>query len=199
VGGRLFLNNVSLGTYARLVHRRERHRRRGEALARLRALTSVARHRHTLHARIDGEPVRARVVLVGNNAYEVALFTVGERERLDRGELQVWTAAGWLPTAWEGRVGPRFRIDLPEPRVRVAIDGEPALLEPPLELEVLPRALRLRLPPAAEGGHAMHDQPEPTEEEHEQAPTERGNEEESMRYPSHGQPDAPDSAEDAEE
>src|SRR5919201_933506 len=31
---RLFLNNVSLGLYARLVHRRERHRRRSEALAR---------------------------------------------------------------------------------------------------------------------------------------------------------------------
>src|SRR4051794_33592692 len=29
VNGRIFLNNVSLGVYARLVHRRERHRRRG--------------------------------------------------------------------------------------------------------------------------------------------------------------------------
>jgi len=28
VGERIFLNNVSLGVYARLVHRRERHRRR---------------------------------------------------------------------------------------------------------------------------------------------------------------------------
>lgn len=37
----------------------------------------------------------------------------------------------------------------------------------------------------------MHDNPEPTEEEQEQAQTERGNEEESMRYPSDAQPDPP--------
>jgi len=41
----------------------------------------------------------------------------------------------------------------------------------------------------------MHDNPEPTEEEQEQAQTERGNEEESMRYPSDAQPDPPDDAE----
>jgi hypothetical protein len=40
----------------------------------------------------------------------------------------------------------------------------------------------------------MHDQPEPTEEEQELNQTERGNEEESQRYPSHAQPDAPDTA-----
>jgi diacylglycerol kinase family enzyme len=38
IAGRVFLNNVSFGVYARLVHRREEHRRRGEALARLRAV-----------------------------------------------------------------------------------------------------------------------------------------------------------------
>jgi len=54
VGDRLFLNNVSLGIYARLVHRREHHRRRGEALARLKGLAAVARHRHTLRATVDG-------------------------------------------------------------------------------------------------------------------------------------------------
>src|ERR671936_2633617 len=37
-GKRLFLNNVSFGSYASLVHRREHHRRRREALARARAL-----------------------------------------------------------------------------------------------------------------------------------------------------------------
>jgi hypothetical protein len=41
----------------------------------------------------------------------------------------------------------------------------------------------------------MHDNPEPTEEEQEEAQTERGNEEESMRYPSEGQPGPPDDAE----
>jgi len=194
VGDRLFLNNVSLGIYARLVHRREHHRRRGEALARLKGLAAVARHRHTLRATVDGEPVRARVIFVGNNAYELSLFTVGARERLDAGELSLWTAAGWLPTSWQERTGTRFRIDTGGERVRTAIDGEPVVLETPVEVEILPRALRLLLP-AERGDHAMHDNPEATEEEQEQAQTDRYDEEESMRYPSQGQPDPPEDAE----
>jgi len=146
LGERLFLNNVSLGVYARLVHRRERHRRRDEALARLRALAVVARHRHRLRATVNGEPVLARVLLVGNNRYDLSLFTLGERERLDEGELHLFAAGGVLPTAWDERVARAFRIELPAARVRVAIDGEPASLEPPLRIESLPGALRVRLP-----------------------------------------------------
>jgi diacylglycerol kinase family enzyme len=194
VGERLFLNNISLGIYARLVHRREHRRRRGEALARLKALAAVARHRHTLHATVDGDPVRARVIFVGNNAYDLSLFTVGARERLDAGELSLWTAAGWLPTSWERRTGTRFRIDTGGERVRAAIDGEPVVLETPLDVEILPRALRLLLP-AERGAATVHDNPEATEDEQEQAQTGRYDEEESMRYPSEGQPDAPDDAE----
>ena len=188
VGERIFVNNVSLGVYAGLVHRRERHRRRGEALARLRAFGAVVRHRHHLHVRVNGEPVSARVLLVGNNPYDVSLFTVGERERLDRGALQLWAAAGVLPTAWEDQVAPEFRIDLPDAHVRAAIDGEPVLLEPPLVFTSLPGALRVRIP--NQGGE-MHDNPRATEEEQEQAQTDRQNEEEAMRSPSDAQPDPP--------
>ncbi len=150
VGDRLFLNNVSLGVYAGLVHRRERHRRSGEALARARALLQTAQHRHRLHARVDGEELVARVILVGNNRYELDLFTLGERARLDAGELQLGAADGLLPRTWTELAAPRFRIELDTAHVRVAIDGEPALLEPPLELESLPGALRVRLPHAVE-------------------------------------------------
>jgi diacylglycerol kinase family enzyme len=146
VGDRIFLNNVSLGAYAGLVHERERHRRRGEALARVRGLAAVARHRHHLHARVDGEELRARVLFVGNNRYELALFTLGERARLDEGVLDLWYAAGVLPTAWEERIAERFRVELPKPQVKAAIDGEPSVLEPALEFESLPQALRVLLP-----------------------------------------------------
>jgi diacylglycerol kinase family enzyme len=146
VAGRLFLNNVSLGAYAGLVHQRERHRRRGEALARARALLAVARHRHQLQARVNGQELDARVMLVGNNRYELTLFTLGERERLDEGVLHLWAAAGVLPTAWEEQTAQRFRIELPKPHVQAAIDGEPVQLEPPLEFESLPQALRVVLP-----------------------------------------------------
>jgi diacylglycerol kinase family enzyme len=148
VGDRIFLNNVSLGVYARLVHRRERRRRRGEALARIRALGAVARHRHHLHLRVDGQPLPVRVLLIGNNDYEISLFTIGERERLDEGVLQLWAAPGLLPTTWHDRVAPRFEVDRDAAHVRVAIDGEPVVLDPPLVFESQPGALRVLLPPA---------------------------------------------------
>jgi diacylglycerol kinase family enzyme len=147
VGDRRFLNNVSLGVYASLVHRREHHRKRGEVLAGLRALWLGLRRQRGVWAELDGEPVRARIVLVANNAYLLSLFSIGERERLDEGRLHVYTARGWLPREWDERAGKGFRIDAPGP-LQAAIDGEPAVLDAPLELEVEPGALRVLLPRA---------------------------------------------------
>jgi diacylglycerol kinase family enzyme len=146
VNDRLFLNNVSLGVYAGLVHRREHHRRRGEALARARALWRIAGERHRLHARIDGEPVAARILFVGNNAYDVDLFTLGERTSLDEGVLHLYAADGWLPRTWVERSAPTFRVELDGRRVRAAADGEPLELEPPLRFESLAGALRVLVP-----------------------------------------------------
>ena len=116
-GDRLFLNNVSLGLYAQLVHRREHHRRRREALARLRALALVVQdHRRTERFTIDGEPVRARVVLVSNNAYSLDLLSIGERERLDEGLLHLYVPHGFRRVTWEERSAPSFTIDSPRPR-----------------------------------------------------------------------------------
>lgn len=146
VGERRFLNNVSLGLYARLVHRREHHRRRREMLAGARALWLGARERPDVWAELEGRPVNARVLLVSNNAYDLDLFSVGERTRLDEGRLHVYTARGWLPRTWEREAGASFRIDARGP-LEAAVDGEPEVLEPPLELAVEPGALRVLVPP----------------------------------------------------
>jgi diacylglycerol kinase family enzyme len=147
-GERRFLNNVSLGLYAELVHRREHHRRRRQALAGLRALWLSLRRRPGTWARIDGEPIRARVLLAANNAYELSLFSIGERTRLDERKLHLYAAKGLLPRTWDERSGERFRLDAPERRLPVAIDGEPAEVETPLELSIEPGALRALLPRA---------------------------------------------------
>ena len=103
VNGRAFLNNVSLGLYAQLVHRREGHRRRREALARLRALALLARDHSPLGLTVDGEPVETHVALVANNDYQLDLFSLGERERVDEGRLHLYLAHGMLPGSWEER------------------------------------------------------------------------------------------------
>jgi diacylglycerol kinase family enzyme len=144
---RLFLNNVSLGVYARLVHRRERHRRRREALARVRAWASLVTHRHPLGITIDGDPVESRLVLVANNAYAIDLPSLGQRDRLDEGKLHLYTPDA-DPT---DRVGERFVVEAAAGRLEAAIDGEPDILQTPVEFRVEPRALRM-LVPAPESG-----------------------------------------------
>jgi diacylglycerol kinase family enzyme len=147
VSGRAFLNNVSLGLYAQLVHRREGHRRRREALARLRALALLVRDRSSLGLTVDGDPVETHVALVANNAVQLDLFSLGERERLDEGLLHLNLAHGLLPSSWEERTGERFVIDSQRGSLQAAIDGEPAALETPLEFTVEAGALRVLLPP----------------------------------------------------
>jgi diacylglycerol kinase family enzyme len=148
VGGRLFLNNVSIGAYAQLVHRRERHRRRRNVFAQVRALLLLARNPGPERLTINGEPVAARVVFVGTNDYNVELFSLGERERLDEGLLHLYLASGWRPSTWDERKAERLTIDAEQNRLKAAIDGEPAALETPLEFSIQPRVLRVLVPSA---------------------------------------------------
>jgi diacylglycerol kinase family enzyme len=147
VNGAVFLNNVSLGAYAQLVHRRERHRRRREILARLRALALLARDHAALGLTVDGAEIETHVALVANNDYQLDLFSLGERERLDEGRLHLYLAHGWLPGTWEERSCERMVIDSRRGELRAAVDGEPASLKTPLEFSIEPKALRVLLPP----------------------------------------------------
>jgi diacylglycerol kinase family enzyme len=148
VNDRLFLNNVSLGMYARLVHVRERHRRRRNVAARLRAVLIALRHRSPTGLLVDGELVGARVLLVSNNAYELDLLSVGERERLDEGLLHLYAGSGIVRSNWTERSGERFVVDVAAGHLAAALDGEPENLETPLEFRIEPRALRVLVPPA---------------------------------------------------
>ena len=144
-GKRLFLNNVSFGSYASLVHRREHHRRRRDALARARALLRTVRHPHGLRLTVDGEAISARVILVANNAYDLRLFDLGARDSLTGGRLHLYSADGLLPTAWTEQSAKSFT--LAGAVRRAALDGEPVELPNPLECRVEPLALRVLVPP----------------------------------------------------
>lgn len=144
--GRPFLNNVSLGLYARLVHRRESHRRRSNAFARLRAFAIVVRHRKAVGIAIDGRVVQTRVVLVSNNAYDLDLLSVGERESIDAGLLHLYVPRGLMRHGWLEREGERFEVDAPSHRLHAAFDGDPEVLETPIEFTIDPGALRVLTP-----------------------------------------------------
>jgi diacylglycerol kinase family enzyme len=137
--GRIFLNNVSLGLYAQLVRRREHHRRRREALARLRAWAILLTHREPLGITVDGEPLDTGVLLVANNAYALDLPSLGARERLDEGKLHLYLAG-------DERVGDRFVVDASAGRLEAAVDGEPDVLRTPIEFTIEPQALHVLVP-----------------------------------------------------
>ena len=148
IAGDVFLNNVSLGHYAALVHRREHHRKRRDAFARLRALLLTLTNREPLGLTIDGEPVEASVALVSNNDYKLELLSIGERERVDEGQLHLYLATGWRFSEWEERAAGSLTVDSARHRIKAAVDGEPAEFETPLEFSIDPRALRVLLPAA---------------------------------------------------
>jgi diacylglycerol kinase family enzyme len=146
IGERLFLNNVSLGAYAHLVHRREHARRRHEALAWLRALAVALRRPRPLEVSFGDERHRVAVLLISNNAYSLEFVSLGERERLDEGAVRLYFTERLFPWQWEERAGHRFDLEAGQTRVKAAIDGEPAELELPLDVRIEPLALRLLQP-----------------------------------------------------
>src|SRR6266540_3720398 len=119
--GRLFLNNVSLGLYARVVHRRTEHRRRRATLARLRAWLIVLTHREPLGITIDGRPNDTRLVLVANNRYDLELPTLVARERLELDEV---VAGPLLPGL---RVGPPRQAEDGTAVVRFEVEADEAV------------------------------------------------------------------------
>jgi diacylglycerol kinase family enzyme len=177
VADRIFLNNVSLGVYASFVHDpKQKTRNRLVAFLRM-TLAALGKSREPLDVAFEIEGRRehhaALVVLVGNNDYRIeSLADLGGRARLDEGLLHVWVIeavsrralVGLLFRAATGGLGkadglvewpaPGLSVDLPHQRIHAAIDGEPAVLESPLEFEVRPQALRVLIPPAAAGGES---------------------------------------------
>jgi diacylglycerol kinase family enzyme len=147
-GDGIFLNNVSLGLYAGLVHDREQRRRRDETFARLKALRLLATAGDPLPLLLDGAPFAAHLILVSNNSYTPppSVFSLGERERLDEGKLVLYVAGGMLPRHWDTRELEQLSIECGLGEIAAAVDGEPKRFDSPLELSIAPQALRVRLP-----------------------------------------------------
>jgi YegS/Rv2252/BmrU family lipid kinase len=171
VNRREFLNNSSLGVYARAVIERDHTQsrlgmRKWPAMA-LAALKTF-RLAPMLHVRLEvnGETRRFKtpLVFIGNNRYRLELPQVGSRDRLDEGVLSVYVATahtrwGMLKLLFRAAFG-RLRdsrdleamyatevwIETRHRRLHVAIDGEVVRMHPPLHYRVRPGALRVVVP-----------------------------------------------------
>ncbi len=154
VNGRVFVNNVSLGVYAEAVQSS------GYRAAKVRTLLGTVPR--SLAVRGGSQDLSwptpggrtlqgAAVILVGNNQYRLGgAAGAGTRPAVDQGLLGVTVLDPPDRRArprrrpvrqWET---PGFRVEATRP-VPVGIDGEAALLDPPLVFRVRPAALRVRI------------------------------------------------------
>jgi diacylglycerol kinase family enzyme len=172
VNGRVFVNNASMGLYAKIVQSEEyRDAKIRTAAAMLPDLIGPQAEPLDLRHRLpSGEEVTsANLVLVSNNPYQLSHLRGGAtRPRLDGGVLGVVSvlvsgaaaaqrfaaleATGqvhrfpgwheWTPTSFE------VTSDGP---VEVGVDGEALILEPPLRFSIRAGALTVRVTPAVLG------------------------------------------------
>jgi len=173
VNGKIFLNNSSLGLYPRLVRRREEQQEqlgRGKWPAALWAAITLLRRHPLLDVRltVNGKCInrRAAVVFIGNNVYSMSGLSIGERERLDCGQLSLFVThrngrRGLLALALRALFG-RLRgaagldalvteavdIESRHMRLPVSIDGEVVSLDAPLRYRIRPGALTVIVGPA---------------------------------------------------
>jgi diacylglycerol kinase family enzyme len=169
VNDHVFVNNASLGVYAKVVQSDVYRDAKLETWTRMLPdlLGRDAEPIDLEFAAADGSSCDdAALVLVSNNPYELThLAGAGTRERIDSGtlgivaarvrgtqvarlvELELVGQAGRFPglLSWAAR---EFEVRSGGP-VEVGLDGEALVLDPPLHFESLPGALRVRLPHGA--------------------------------------------------
>lgn len=172
VNGRRFINNSSIGIYPHLVKNREDQRLKlgiGKWPALALAVVKVFRRFPELRVELlsDGLDITRHTpfVFVGNNVYNISLFTVRNRSAVDAGVLSVYIAnrggrfellrifsralAGRLDQALDftALTLHDFRVQTTGRRpVRVALDGEVVRMSPPLHYVTRPGALKVIAP-----------------------------------------------------
>ena len=166
VNGRVFVNNASLGLYAKVIQSPEYRDAKLSTAATVlpEVLGPDAKPLDLRFSGPDGYHQDAHLILVSNDPYRLdTIGGMGTRERLDLGVLGIVVAriadaaqasrfmaleaAGQVRRfpGWQEWAAPRFEVASGTP-VEIGIDGEALLLDPPLVFESLPGALRVRLP-----------------------------------------------------
>jgi diacylglycerol kinase family enzyme len=172
VGERVFVNNATVGLYAKIVQSPAyRAHKVGTALELLPSMLGPDALPFDLRfTGPDGaEHASAHLILVSNDRYELGSGEgFGSRRRIDAGNLGIVActfqssgeiarlleseAAGrsWRPPGWLEWAGTSFSLHSSQP-VEIGIDGEALVLDPPIEFRILPGALRVRIPLGAPG------------------------------------------------
>ena len=170
VNDRFFLNNVSLGSYPRMVDERTDLERRGRS-PRIAAIVAIARTWWRLRSvtavlTVDGRDLirRSPFIVVGNGRYVLSGFALSRRHQISDHQLSLYVAPragrlGALSLPIRALLGTLDRyeqfetfhaseitMNLTQRQVLTGIDGEVRELESPLRFAVRPGALQVLLP-----------------------------------------------------
>jgi diacylglycerol kinase family enzyme len=172
IGNRVFVNNATIGLYAKIVQSPAyREHKVGTALELLPEM--LGPDTAPLDLRFSGpdgtEYERAHLIMVSNNRYALSRAEgFGSRPRIDAGTLGVVAAhfkstgdlaqfvrmrrspgelrdSGW--TEWTAT---SFEVQSDDP-IEIGIDGEAMVMDAPIRFRIVPRALRVRIPSNAPG------------------------------------------------
>jgi diacylglycerol kinase family enzyme len=147
--GRIFVNNVALGVYGAVVESPEYRDHRVRTVIRM-LPELIGPDAEPFDLRFAGPDRRhhhsAALLLVSNNPYRTRP-RLGDRTRgaLDAGVLGVIAVTGPPPHRILEWTAPTLHVDSAA-SVALGIDGESARMEPPVVIETLPLALRVRRP-----------------------------------------------------
>jgi diacylglycerol kinase family enzyme len=172
VGERVFVNNATVGLYAKIVQSPAyRDHKVGTALELLPDMLGPKATPFDLRfTGPDGaEHASAHLILVSNDRYEFGSGEgFGSRRSIDGGNLGIVAATfrssselarfvesaaagrSWRPPGWVEWADGSFELQSGQP-VEIGIDGEALVLDPPIRFRTLPGALRVRIPHAAPG------------------------------------------------
>jgi diacylglycerol kinase family enzyme len=152
VNGRIFVNNASLGLYAKIVQSDEYRDSKLQTTANMLPdlLGPEAEPLDLRYTGEDGTEVpSAHLIQVSNDPYDLThVVGGGTRPALDLGVLGIVTMKVGDPA--KGWHAPSFEIRSDGP-VEVGVDGEALTMDPPLRFTSHPRVLRVRLPRHAPG------------------------------------------------
>ena len=163
VNGRLFLNNVSLGIYGEAVrqptYRDAKVRTLVETTREVLGPSAAARELRLVDD-VGREHRDPSIVLVSNNPYALGRPPLhGARPTLDSGRLGVVVLDEPVSSGapWRAWSATSLEVHAPRP-VHAGIDGEAVDLSPPLEFEVVPAALRVRISARHSGSRLLPGQ-----------------------------------------
>lgn len=170
VNDHFFLNNVSLGSYPRMVYERTELEERGKS-RRVAGVIAVARtwwklRSVTASINIDGRDLvrRSPFILIGNGSYVLSGLDLARRHDIVNHQLSLYVAphAGRLGAMslpfralfgtlesyeqFEALEGREITVTLSNRRVTAGVDGEIIELDSPLKFAVRQDALQVMLP-----------------------------------------------------